>query len=290
VAPATQSCVQRSLEGRADAECVQEPDNNLCVGLKRALQNVRKREQCAFRVGDACLMHSYKQNTEVQWVSVAAGYLTAFGQCVTKAYGSDDSQGYREALADAEFVGFLRTLDDGGDQLGFHQREILERILNGETFESIVRTSEVVKSMSFRNQRSFLVAAETPFPIPDSVTMGENAMADSGEKAANNRSTKTIVSRSVAATTSEKPPVPVPALATVSENKTPAASAVYVRNLKRNPYSLGLDLSLFERVSQMYQKKSSDLRGFEDYLRRLPSSAEPTDVRKLIKRHTAVEL
>jgi hypothetical protein len=64
---------------------------------------------------------------------------------------------------------------------------------------------------------------------------------------------------------------------------------VFVRSIKANPYSLGLDLSLFDRVSLAYQKRSEGLRGLNDYVKRLPKR-EPKTVRDLLERNKEMEL
>ena len=74
--------------------------------------------------------------------------------------------------------------------------------------------------------------------------------------------------------------------------RRPAAEGdgkIFVRNVKANPYSLGLDLNLFDRVSLAYQKRFPEMRGVNDYVKSLPRH-EPKTVRDLLERNKEMEL
>lgn len=277
--PELHECVERSVLGRADGECELEPDGDLCTGLKRSLQNFRRPEQCTSRAGSACIQYSYKQNSQAQWLSVASGYVAAFKQCVTKNYGSDDDNGFHEALADGAFIAYLKSLDDGGAQLEFKTGTILERTLKGENFPSIFRSSKLQGTFTREERESFLIGAETVFPIPDFLGTAEE---------------KTNFAPRTRHSFEPAPPARAPAgeAKPIVKITPPAPPSAPVEEKRRYmPYSLGLDRSLFERVRAVYRLKAPAMRGFDDYIKRLPASPEePTDVRDLIKRGRTIEL
>lgn len=64
---------------------------------------------------------------------------------------------------------------------------------------------------------------------------------------------------------------------------------VYKRVIKNNIYSLGLDRSLFERISAAYMRRLSELQPMGEYLKMTPKGP-PKDVKELIQRGRPVNL
>lgn len=287
-------CITIAIEGRSDGECAQERDTDLCSGLKLALGNSLKKEYCFARAGEGCLEYGYKKNSQTQWVAVASGHLSAFTQCVRQQYGHDDTSGLKEALADPNFLRRLESLQDGASAYGLREASLLRRVLEGETFSEVLQASPVWQYLSQSEQQHFRLAAETPMPIPERPEDGAG-----GEALAQGRGWKrgggflgkpTGVTEGMASgvvVESEHSMKAVyPARAPAAET---GASGLYVRKLKHNPYSLGLDLSLFDRVSTVYQKRSPALRGVNDFISNVPRR-EPRDVREMIEMGRPAEI
>jgi hypothetical protein len=278
---ATSECLQTAMNGRIEGECADDAEVDNCVGLKLALRNSMRQDQCRARAGQGCLVYSYRQNTQAQWIAVAGGYLAEALQCVRTQYGSEESNGFQEALADPAFRLKLSRLDDGASAFGLHEGALFTRILKGEEFSGVLRGTPAWAEIDTREKDRMLAAAEAPTAINSEQVTGKLAAKERPQAA-----WQVAIPAPFVAT------IPLPRSEVPAASRTPAASpvsapapsGVYVRVIKQNPYSLGLDLTLFERVSSAYQKRGEELQGMEDFLKRLPKKQEPRDVRELISR------
>ncbi|MGZ3693289.1 MAG: hypothetical protein ACXWQO_03735 [Bdellovibrionota bacterium] len=283
-------CLQTALNGRIEGECAEDAEADQCVGMKLALKNSLRQDQCRARAGEGCLIYGYKQNTQAQWLSVAGGYLTEALQCVRSQYGNEESTGYEQALADPVFRANLNRLEEGVSAFGLREGALLERVLKGETLGEVLSSSPVWQKLDAREKDRMKLAMDNPMaPVESAESAGTNS-----KKHAHEASYSTPV---VMAT--DNAPI-VNAVAAIETPRNPASVSskpeaavpgnVFVRVLKHNPYSLGLDLTLFDRVSTAYQKRGQELRGIEDYVKGLPKRREPRDAHELIGRNVGAEL
>lgn len=272
----TADCFLTAVNGRYENDCWNDHEADGCVGLRLALENSQKRDRCFARAGEGCLVHGHLQNSQAQWIGVAAGYLEDVRTCVRSQYGGGESSGYAEAMADPRFRDRLRGMADGAEVFGLKSGNFLERTLQGESFGDILASSPLWKEIDARERDRMLAAAENS-SAPVEVATPTNAPRTLGSW----EGSPAIVIHSVAnAKPAEMKRAPASA---------PVVTGYFVRRLQHNPYSLGLDLSLFDRVSTAYQKRSPALRGVEEYIKRLPKR-EPRDVRDLLGGNRAVDI
>lgn len=284
----TLSCIETAIGGRFDGDCANDHEADACVGMQLALRNALRKDQCRARAGEGCLAYAYRQNTQSQWVSVAAGYLAVFHQCVRNHYGSNDSSGAQEALDDPNFRALLASLEEGASSFGLREGSILRRTLEGESFESVLSSSPMWTQIPAHEQDTMELAAKTPYPVVDTAADAQAETARLGGRgiSAGKHTRRWGAPDSgygaiIIGSTADRGPA---SGAGAEVSPRPASNGNFVRALKHNPYSLGLDLTLFDRVSTVYQRHVPNLRGMEDYIKRLPRKSEPKDVRELVNR------
>lgn len=292
------SCMEDAIVGRADGDCANNGESDHCVGMKRALEDSNKKTKCFQSEGAACLLYGYKQNSQDQWISVAAGHLALFHECLKKAYG----EGRSDLASDDVILSTLSKIDDGSAELGLIQGEVLERTLKGESFGDILARSPMGKKLSLQERYALQTAADTPFPVKnpsnkelsaDNEHSGTNPFME-GDRLSKARdyftANATAVNPGVQHLDLRKKVAPAAHqdLANKQESRALSTSgalsidaSVYKREIKYNPYSLGLDRNLFERVSAVYQKKATELVGMDFYIPK--GNAKPRDVKDMLK-------
>lgn len=291
-------CVEQAVLGNKQKECEGHEEDNPCVGIRRSIENSFKRTRCVGELdpsSENCTLWGHRQNNSIQWYSVGSGHLEAYATCVRRRYGTGNSAGYEEALADTAFVEMIRKMDDGSIHLGLGHGALLERVLRGERLSDIIAKSPKGKEMSASYLASVKNAADNATPIRELTIQEEYAggsnPASEGESYQKLREAYFSESPVVAATYSfgagtgetiqgrKEASVPLPPIDTAKPN----SNGVYVKNLRENPYSLGLDRSLFERVSLNYYRRSRELMSLEQALRQ-PEAPRIRDLRDLIQK------
>jgi hypothetical protein len=268
VSPQLGACIDEAIYGRKQEECAGKELAEECLGMKRALENHGYKTDCLREEAGHCVAYGHAGHTQARWVAIASGHLSAFTRCVTQEYGSEEDLGYEQALADPAFRVKIRSLDDGGKVFGLPGGEILERVLQYETFAEIIQESPSALTTSAADLRAFLSAADAPI----AVRIGEEEQAELLARRQRARRGKTYATTAGASpiqvlTTKDLPPSTwvVPSAPPARKEKPPSAAIqrepamvsphVHVRRQKRSPYSLGLELSLFDRVSAAYERR-----------------------------------
>lgn len=296
LSPDFAECVQDSVIGRSDDECTNRGESPPCVGLRRALENSRKQTLCVKKIKDECKSWSHRGLTQEEWVSVAAGHLANFGVCVKKQYGSDESLGFAEAYADENLVAFLRELDDGSKVFRLPGGSVLVNALQENRFGYLIENSPYARERTPHDLYLIKDAAETPAMFNKEVVA--NAEGFGPNPAQEGENFRELIQRYGVAEVAPEPgrvpaaqtkrgsPAP-PAPATDKPRPwplpKPSAPASAAASARENPYSLGLDRTLFERVNSAYRKRAESLRGLEDYVKTY-SPAPPKDMSDLLSR------
>jgi hypothetical protein len=285
------ACVEKAVLGSAEGECASRPESEPCVGLRRALENSQKRADCAKFQNGRCLSWSFHGKTEDHWISIAAGHLGNFGTCIRKRYGSDDDTGLEAARADSRLVGFLKKIDDGGDAFQLTGSAILLGAMEGKKFSRIIQESPFAKEHTPHELHLLKEAADTPSSF--AVQRESETFEDASNPAVEGESFVNLAKGLDAA----GEPSGAQVLETISSpgdgNRLEKAKDSFYRlrftrarksgDRAPSSHGLGLDRTLFERVSSAYQRRAPGLRGVEEYLRAFPPSP-PADYGELLKR------
>lgn len=316
------SCVQSAVNGRTDEACSTQGDSNPCIGLRLAMENSTLTTRCFVHgQNGTCTRQGHKQNDQPQWIGVAAGHLGHFMRCVRARYGSDNESGTQAALADKNLLEFLSRIDDGSGQYGMRKGQILEQSLRGRLFSTIIHTSPRAADIDPALLRLLKGAADNPnVGEPEtSASSGDNSeagaklnLSQQGQSFANAYADAFGVpapevepfnpasleqSANITSATSvgdaEREPAALPTAPAVEsiaskQTKAPAPNSVALRSYQENPYSLGLDRTLFDRVSLTYRKHSASMENMDLLLKLAPPRTH--DVRDEIQRGGAIEL
>lgn len=276
------SCMEKSVLGDNEGKCESNGEANQCVGFKRALENSTKNTKCFQSTSNGvCLTHGYLQNTQMQWLSTASGHLAIFHQCVKNHY--PDANDASAALNDNYFVEFLRKLDDGSSTLGLQNGEILRRSLSGEKLGTIYATSPEGKKIPTKDLSSHMESANNPIVVETESFVGGSNPSTEGETWFSLKSNFLANYGQ-----SEGPKVFYQQPKKEAQKAAVIKTEAYDRKPANNPYTLGLDKNLFERVNATYQKKLRSLQGIDDYVKSAPTP--PPSIKDLIKKGEAYEL
>jgi hypothetical protein len=285
------SCVKESVQGSKEGKCAANEENPSCLGLKKSLEYFREKHSCLHWRGTECQEWGSRGKTQAQWMAIAAGHLSKFGVCIRKRYGSEDDNGLKAAAADRQLLQALRKMQDGASVLGYLEGELLPLALSGDRFSQILQVSTLADDYKPHDFYRIKDAADNPAkmeflqltedelqsrranytseedPFYEFVEANQSSGPISVEVAG---SEKTITPQEL-----KKNPDPARTLATLAE-------APKTKVPLNNPYTLGLDRSLFERISIVYQKRAHEFRSVDDLVK---SSAPPArDVRELLNR------
>lgn len=281
------SCVKESVYGSTEGKCSNNEDLPSCLGLKKSLEIFREQDDCMHWRGSSCAEWGSKGKTQAQWMAIAAGHLSKFGVCIRKRYGNDTDNGLRAAAADSQLKSALKKLEDGSPVLGYLQGELLVKALNGDRFSVLLEKSELSDKFTSHDFFRIKDAADNPAKIEFIQLNEEEKLArrtsssqdpdgDPFQEYIDVNSSAESVSIGAEIQTSLEA---APALARKepqdsSENsasgpkRDPSSNPVKKFSSRiRNPYSLGLDQSLFERVSQTYQKRAHEFRSIDELVR-----------------------
>lgn len=311
------SCVQSALNGRFDGDCAFYGLAPECIGANLALDYSFRKLDCKQHGRSGCRVHGYLDASQADWMSTASGHIALFMDCVRHRYGTPESNGRKEALADPQLLTLLRSIPDGSIFLGYENGEILRRSLTDERLSSILAKSPKARDLPFDELELLKQAADNPIAIRDPERNPDargNNPTQNGEQfrhafASSFGFLPELQAFSPDEWASSAPPVtvggtPAGALA-VDEtaakgesseptSRAPAAAGgtstpdhVFVREYKENPYSLGLDRTLFDRVSLTYRRHASDLKSMEMYLR-AAGKREPRDLSEALRRGRAL--
>lgn len=288
------SCMEKSVQGDNEGKCVNNGEANQCVGVKRALEDYTKNTKCFQKNNGICLTYGHLQNTQMQWLSTAAGHLAVFHLCVSDRFGASDEKDLSPALNDQNFLNFLRKVDDGSGALGLPNGSVLKRSLQGEKLGTIIASSPEGKKIPSKDIDSMKDSANNPIVIDLETVekIGGSNPASEGESWGVLR-TAFIEGVEEAESNARVFSPKVIEAKKIEESRTPAATVarnpnIFYRTYKSNPYSLGLDTNLFERVSNTYQKQFRSLQGIDDYVR--SDLKAPQDIKSFIQKGGAIEL
>jgi hypothetical protein len=313
------SCVQSAVNGRTDEVCVGKGESNGCIGMRLAIDYGFRKTRCFSGTNSACLLPGHKQNNQSQWISVGSGHLSNFLRCVRLRYGSDSESGLQAALADKNFLDFIAQTEDGSANFGLNRGEILLQSLRGRRFSSIIQNSPKALEWEFRELQLLKGGADNPGtaePENAETTEASKNLSQQGESLGNAwGQAYGVAEPDIQAFNLESWEAPAQATAVAQQlplpavdlpTRTPATAPATVssapsltiapkprndliqRSYKENPYSLGLDKSLFDRVSLTYRRHSPILQNVDLYLKSRPQ--HPHDVRDEIQRGEAIEL
>jgi hypothetical protein len=276
------SCIKESVDGTDQGKCSSTEENPSCIGLKKSLEYFREKKDCMRLQASECTEWGTRGKTQAQWMAIAAGHLGKFGTCIRKRYGSDEDNGIKAATADAHFVAALRKMQDGGAILGFLEGEFLVKILEGDRFSVILQETPLARDMKPFDFYRIKDAADNPAKLEFILAGTEEQKTALSEKDpfydfVENYTTN-LGSISISANLEEEKKVE-----TVEPNRIPADGKLSLKNSRlSNPYSLGLDRTLFERVSSAYQKRADEFRSVDELIKGSP--APPKDYRELLDR------
>lgn len=312
------ACVNAAVNGRTDEVCATRGESNDCIGMRLAFEYTLQETRCDKAAHGRCIIFGHKQNSQPQWVSVASGHVANFMGCIRHRYGGDASSGAKEALTDKSLLEFLRRLDDGGGRWGLANGEILIRTLQGHRLSTILASSWEAKDMPTDQFALIKQGADVPAPNDDYDESLEEKTKNPAQ-----RGTSLVYAWSHAYGSAPDPanfdpadwpndspiktPKPAPArpqalpevsaevadtiaprrLASTTKPRT-ARTGVVEREYRENPYTLGLDLTLFDRVSSTYRRHSPSLESIDLFLK--APKAGYRDVRDEIHRGEAIEL
>lgn len=305
------TCVDQAVNGRGDPECVGKGDSLECIGLKRALEYAAKRTRCMTQESKVdCPLFGHKQNSEQDWMSAAAGHLALFQGCVKDHYREDENSNISaadNALKDPSFLALLKSMDDGASAFELKKSDILERVLKGERLPKIITESPFVKrEISVKEQEAYRVGADTPMKFkneaPDDASgyvygsnpamegLGLSKQAREDFIAAIGSAGSVSLGMAVHAAPNKEENAPITSNHTAAnEARKPASNPnVHVKNLKQNPYSLGLDQNIFDRVSITYQKHSQEMQSIDSYINQTPAKSKTLE--ETIAHGAAIEL
>lgn len=295
------SCVQSSLNGRTDGECAHYGQALECIGARLALEYSFLRSKCMYRDQAGCRVHGHKDNTQSQWMSAASGHIALFMECVKHRYGRDGSNGRKEALVDPQLRALLHEIPDGSFHFGFSNGEILLRSLRDERLSSILADSPSARILAEDELETLKQAADNPIAIrdPDGKSGRGVNPTQSGVnfKRAYHRHFGSVPEylpfhpsdwEAPSPYASSTPPIPVrePAQVPLPEPKAELKKVpdhIFAREYKENPYSLGLDRTLFDRVSLTYRRHAHELKGLDAFIRTANQRA-PKDLSEALRR------
>lgn len=306
--PAFVACVEDSVLGSKEQACEGKGNSDACVGLRRALELSRKKTTCLRPRGPDCEEWGHDGRTQSEWVSLAAAHLADFGSCVRKQYGSEESSGLAEALADESLITLLKKLDDGSKFYRMGESAVLIRTLHGDRFSRILERSPLAKEIKPADFFALKDAADTPAVFdPEIVNAGSGAGSGAGGGGGGGEGKSPaqmgenfseifsayLAEGSAASMAQVNGPIsqgpsivgqPAAAITarTLASTFKSLPSSPKGRRLN-NPYSLGLDRTLFERVTDAYQRRGSELRGTDEYIRSF-KPAPPRDLGELLSR------
>lgn len=286
------TCVQEAVIGRTDGDCGRYPESEPCVGMRRAFENSQKKTECQKTEQGVCRLWSHNGWSESKWISVAAGHLANFGECVKKQYGSETSSGLKEALNDPSLVAFVKKLEDGGKVFRLSDSALLMGALRGDRLSTLIENSPFAKERSPHDLYLLKGAADTPSPLAST-----RQVEGEGSNPALEGEDFTKLARGLLG---EPEDVAISAtLESSGEGRTDplkiaAAKSFYQLRFStpppaprapasRMPYSLGLDRTIFERVSSAYRRNSQSLSGMEEYLKAY-APEPPKDYSDLLRR------
>lgn len=281
-------CVQEAVLGRSDTECVAQPEKDICVGLRKALEYSQLQTECRRQREGRCVYWGHLGLSQDLWISTAAGHLAQLGSCVRRRYGGDDSNGLAQARADSALIDWLRQLDDGSSAIGLEPNTVIRRALEEDSFAAIVGDSLYAKKQDSLRLATIKQAAETPLPIPETPRseISESAIR---RLAADTAAQRFIASQEAAVPSSaeEESRKLLPSKPRLLIEPTTTKANVMGTGHRpprrfRSPYSLGLDLTLFERITEAYGRHAATLQGIDQYVRQ--PAARARDYRELLQR------
>jgi hypothetical protein len=293
--PGFVACVQDAVIGRTDGECGLKPESEPCVGLRRALENSQKKTECLKMELGVCRIWGHNGWSETRWISVAAGHLANFGTCVKKQYGNETNPGLKEALADPGLITFLKKLEDGGKVFRLAGSTLLLGALKEERFSTLIENSPFARERSSHDLFVIKEAADTPSPLASAgagIAEEEAAVAGGSNPATEGENFDEYAKELYSYYDEPARPLTLEAAGSKADEEEAKKSFYQLRYTKapsprapasRSPYSLGLDRSLFERVSSAYRRNSRELSGVEEYLKAYPP-APARDYSDLLKR------
>lgn len=283
------TCVETSVLGDAEGECRGRGESENCIGVRRALELSEKKTKCLRLRGQDCEEWGHGEKTQSEWISVAAAHLAKFGVCIRDRYGSETSNGLEEALADEGLLTLLKKLDDGGKVFRLGDSAILIRSLHGDRFSHIIGNSPIVRELPTREVYLFKDAADTPAVLGrNPASSGEHSSNPSQEGEDFSAQFKEYAQATAAPQLPQEIRVEQRVAAPIAVKIDTPAVAMELKEkaenrLLENPYSLGLDRSLFERVSSVYRRRGGELKGTDDFIRsNLPPPAK--DLGELLSR------
>jgi hypothetical protein len=275
------SCVKESVEGTKLGICSTNEEKTTCLGVKKSLEYFREKNDCMRIEADECVEWGSRGKTQAQWMSVVAGHLGKFGNCIRKRYGTDEDNGLKAAAADAHLISALRKMHDGGPILGFLEGDFLVKILEGDRFSVILQETPLSKDIRPFEFYKIKDAADNPAKLE---IVFLSAGEQTRELAENDpfysyieNSTINPGAISFSAQPSEKPEK-------AKMDRVLAETKSTVPNTRLfHPYSLGLDRTLFERVSNAYQKRAGEFRSIDELVKS-SNPSPPKDYRELLNR------
>lgn len=293
------SCVKESVSGSTEGKCSSNSDLPSCLGLQKSLEYFRDQEECMHWKGSNCVEWGSRGRTQAQWMAIAAGHLSKFGVCIRKRYGSDSDNGLRAAVADSHLKTALKKLNDGASNIGYLEGDLLVKVLNGDRLSVILEASPLSEKYTSHDFFRIKDAADNPAKI-DFIQMSEeekvarrnlNSQDPNGdpfEEYLEAHSSSDSVSIGAELKVSQEQPAAIPqsenSIASQKMDRLPASSIERkISNRTRNPYSLGLDQSLFERVSQTYQRRAHEFRSIDELVR-TQKIGPAKDFRELLQR------
>lgn len=286
------SCVKESIQGSKEGKCSANEETPSCLGLRKSLEYFREKKTCMQWRGPDCQEWGTHGKTQAQWMSIAAGHLSKFGVCVRKRYGSDDDNGIKAAAADDQLLQALKKMQDGGSILGLREGELLPLILGGDRFSVILQSVPIADDYKAHDYFRIKDAADNPAKI-EFINLSEEeyqarrASHSSGDDPFAEFIDEYQSTESVAAETLDeaKPNIVANRLEVSPEQTRNPANISDVTKPKavvNNPYTLGLDRSLFERISTVYQKRAHEFRSVDDLVK---GTAPPArDFREMLNR------
>ncbi len=287
------SCVKESIQGSKEGKCAVNEETPSCLGLRKSLEYFREKKNCMQWRGQECQEWGTRGKTQAHWMSIAAGHLSKFGVCIRKRYGSDDDNGIKAAAADNQLIQALKKMQDGGSTLGLREGELLPLILAGDRFSVILQAVPIADDYKPHDYFRIKDAADNPAKIEFLNISDEEYQARRSSYASSEDPFYDFVEeyQSAEATVVETNgppksnlPIADPVVATVEQNRIPANSfeSPKPKVMVNNPYTLGLDRSLFERISIVYQKRAHEFRTVDDLVKRTAPPAR--DLRELLNR------
>jgi hypothetical protein len=285
------ACVETAVAGSKSSQCQNRRDAVPCVGLKRALEFSREKTKCFRPRGEVCEEWGHGEHAQSEWVSIAAAHLAKFGGCLKAQYGSEESSGLAEAQADEGLIALLKKIDDGSRAYRLELGTVLVQALQGDRFGRILERSPLAREISPHDFFTLKDAADTPAVLEQELRADEDGGGASGGEG-------NIAAIFADFSPDYLPPLPTdrkksPGPAVVgkfsepADQRSPASVAAKPAPLRprvvNNPYSLGLDRTLFERITATYLRHSPALKGTDDFIR-TQNPAPAKDLGELLSR------